>query len=753
MEATFLSKNWTRNWALPLLDPKLPMDIKLLVFLLGFLFSSFGGAQEFSVPSESSNGVLTITGQTEQKFRSILVRVQGPKSDSTSSAQNVKSFVGEVADGKVNLEIYLPFGPGEYFINFGLSEQPPTPGLTYNLLPRTWKIQNQDSRNLEKLYEGHFNPKYSATEKTDAQGFSYVELAGVRGKGEKKGMVSYQKKGSSEVKKYRFPLRDVDIQQVLPLDLGEGEYLLTFSTQEEESSAHRTQGIYYVVAKFPVSVGKKSYGLKFLELETQNSQIPFRAQYPRPFKEIVFVITHLESNQSYVRAHFFKEGTVEGNLDLRFGSGKYSIAATILSDRNDRLGLNQIDTEAPTLVSNNDTNNLNLQEIESKKPRFWPNAMATPNGKIQILGKILPEEEALQVFYRLKPSGRKRSAIYPLENSSVPIEILLPDGPGEYEIVVASKERADGFFERASFSVTSHLQERFGITLESTETPTGLIPFRGRFLKDVDMGLIKIQKISAQSELRQLEDWFPILKGEAKGEIALNLGPGEYQVQFFVGKATPNSAGDKRTLEFEGIVKNLNPFSVPFLLPSSVADFRRMEFAPLLQDLQAHAGASAFDQVRIVHEWIVPNIHYVEEPPSGFARFASHLTYSQRQGQCIGFSNLGIALLRGFGIPARQTMGRLEKENLGIEIPEEAKSDCSHPFWTDPTASHSWVEFFDGQNWVAWDPQVGVLLRPDQLESSGNPATGKHASQIGLPLQLESKLMRYFPRPLQCRYY
>jgi transglutaminase-like putative cysteine protease len=114
-------------------------------------------------------------------------------------------------------------------------------------------------------------------------------------------------------------------------------------------------------------------------------------------------------------------------------------------------------------------------------------------------------------------------------------------------------------------------------------------------------------------------------------------------------------------------------------------------YAPRLDDKHATEGlrrATPRETAHTVMEWVGDQLHY--EPGVTDVTTTGLQALRRGRGVCQDFAHLGLAALRGLGIPARYVSGYLHPSSHGhIDVPIDAQG-------------HAWVEWWDG-GWMGWD--------------------------------------------------
>jgi transglutaminase-like putative cysteine protease len=155
---------------------------------------------------------------------------------------------------------------------------------------------------------------------------------------------------------------------------------------------------------------------------------------------------------------------------------------------------------------------------------------------------------------------------------------------------------------------------------------------------------------------------------------------------------TPLDPGNER----EWLAKNLqqSPRLYDFILSRS-ASAPNLELLADRFDFPRHeSGRSLLETIQEAMEWIAVTLRY--EPGVTDVHSSLMEALDARAGVCQDFSNLLIAIVRSWKIPARYVMGYLASDNAGKNViaPE----------------THAWTEvMIPGRGWVGFDATQQVL--------------------------------------------
>jgi transglutaminase-like putative cysteine protease len=122
------------------------------------------------------------------------------------------------------------------------------------------------------------------------------------------------------------------------------------------------------------------------------------------------------------------------------------------------------------------------------------------------------------------------------------------------------------------------------------------------------------------------------------------------------------------------------------------------------------------EAVRSILDWVHSNVEYRPTTP----RASAINTLSRKYGNCEGYSNLTVALLRNAGIPARVAGG------ISLSRKWKTPTETGYRIYDMGQGPHAWVEvYFPDIGWVPYDPQQKELLFSSRLiKFAQGPDTG-----------------------------
>ena len=204
------------------------------------------------------------------------------------------------------------------------------------------------------------------------------------------------------------------------------------------------------------------------------------------------------------------------------------------------------------------------------------------------------------------------------------------------------------------------------------------------------------------------------------GEVSVELS---FKAQ--IASRTPSF---KRPVPFPGI--RVSRRMSRFLEESEQTRDSKGVLASLVHRVTA-GSSSEKEAVEAILQWIQANIEYRPNTP----RASAIDTYSRKYGNCEGYSNLAVAMLRKAGIPARVAGG--------ISLSRKWRTPTKRGYITYDMGQgpHAWIEvYFPGQGWVPFDPQHREFLFPSRLIRF---AHGRDAGEIKNTWRSDSYLPEY----------
>lgn len=153
----------------------------------------------------------------------------------------------------------------------------------------------------------------------------------------------------------------------------------------------------------------------------------------------------------------------------------------------------------------------------------------------------------------------------------------------------------------------------------------------------------------------------------------------------------------------------------------------RSALTPVLPELLAETPAPGFDpkaapleQVQAAMDWI--GAAFVSDPGSRKAPAALAELIATGRGGPAELAHLLIALVRGWGIPARYATGYVDPGDF--EADDEAEDESAEP---RPQTMHAWTEvLIPGAGWRGFDPSAGLLADDSYI----GVAVGRDAADV-----------------------
>ena len=132
-----------------------------------------------------------------------------------------------------------------------------------------------------------------------------------------------------------------------------------------------------------------------------------------------------------------------------------------------------------------------------------------------------------------------------------------------------------------------------------------------------------------------------------------------------------------------------------FLLPTDEVQSDNPHLIDLASSLTS-GFTSEWEVLAALNGWVIDNIYYGANP-YGYDAFS---TFVLRTGNCANYANIGLALVRAAGIPARIAVGySLTKSYTLLTAGDPVSLD-----WGQGT--HAWIEvYYPSLGWVPYDPQ------------------------------------------------
>lgn len=167
----------------------------------------------------------------------------------------------------------------------------------------------------------------------------------------------------------------------------------------------------------------------------------------------------------------------------------------------------------------------------------------------------------------------------------------------------------------------------------------------------------------------------------------------------------------------------------PERIPRSMA--RYLSQAAITERVAEHARAvtagatSAYDQVRMLEQWMAANTQYtldIPPLPRGVDAVEEFL-FNEKKGFCEQIGTALVVMLRSLGVPARLALGYAAgQRNPFTGLYEVRASDA-----------HSWAEvWFPGVGWQGFDPTASVPLAGEQDPPQAVDGAGRYLS-VRLP--------------------
>jgi transglutaminase-like putative cysteine protease len=142
-----------------------------------------------------------------------------------------------------------------------------------------------------------------------------------------------------------------------------------------------------------------------------------------------------------------------------------------------------------------------------------------------------------------------------------------------------------------------------------------------------------------------------------------------------------------------------------YLEPSKYTDDTKGELNALARKLTRNSKTE-MEAVRSILGWVNANIDYRPTTP----RASAINTLSRKYGNCEGYSNLTVALLRNAGIPARVAGG------ISLSRKWKTPTERGYRIYDMGQGPHAWVEvYFPDIGWVPYDPQSKELMFSSRL--------------------------------------
>lgn len=179
---------------------------------------------------------------------------------------------------------------------------------------------------------------------------------------------------------------------------------------------------------------------------------------------------------------------------------------------------------------------------------------------------------------------------------------------------------------------------------------------------------------------------------------------GEIDIQLnFRAKITSSANGISSKTPYP-IVKTHRKVK-PYLELSRLTADSSGKLAELVKDL-TKASKTEIDAVESILNWVSSNIRYEPNTP----RASAIKTLSTGNGNCEGYSNLTVAMLRIAGIPARVAGG------LSLSRKWKTPTNWGYRIYDMGQGPHAWVEvYFPDAGWVPYDPQQKELIFSSRL--------------------------------------
>lgn len=154
----------------------------------------------------------------------------------------------------------------------------------------------------------------------------------------------------------------------------------------------------------------------------------------------------------------------------------------------------------------------------------------------------------------------------------------------------------------------------------------------------------------------------------------------------------PDNAGNGGSWEELDAIR-FHPDFWEFTQPGEVSQPTR-KLEALAGEFGVGRDTSPLELVYKLNEWLYNNFSYDTEATSVDSPMDTAI--ENRKGVCQDFSNIMIAMLRGYGIPARYVSGYLFHRS----------DDRSH---VAADATHAWVEtYISGYGWLGFDPTNNI---------------------------------------------